>query len=78
MYDGKYLPVIRKHVLLMSSVFGRKYSCEQLFSLMKADKSRTRTRLTDEHLEGCMRIGTTEIKPHFHRLVMQNQCQISH
>jgi hypothetical protein len=53
---------IRKHVLLMSSVFGSSYRCEQLFSIMKNVRSRTRTRLTDEHLDGCMRIATTEIK----------------
>jgi hypothetical protein len=38
------------------------YRCEQLYCLMKNGKSRTRTRLTDEHLEGCMRIATTEIR----------------
>jgi hypothetical protein len=31
-------------------------------SLMKNVKSRTTTFLTDEHLEGCMRIATTEIE----------------
>jgi hypothetical protein len=29
---------------------------------MKNVKSKTRTRLTDEHLEGCVRMATTEIK----------------
>jgi hypothetical protein len=59
----------------MSSVFGN--VCEQMSSLMKNVKSRTRTRLTDEHLEGCMRIATTEIKRDIERLLKHEQCQIS-
>jgi hypothetical protein len=51
-------PDVWKHDLLMSSVFGSNYRCEQL-----TGKSRTRTRLNDEHLEGCLPIATTEIKP---------------
>jgi hypothetical protein len=62
----------------MSSVFGSNWRCEQLSSLMKNVKSRTRTRLADEHLEGCMRIATTEIKPDIERLLKQKQCQMSH
>jgi hypothetical protein len=60
--DEKYFPDIRKDVLLVPSVFGSNYRCGQLYSLMKNVRSRSRTRLTDEHLEGCVRIATTEIK----------------
>jgi hypothetical protein len=42
----------------MSSVFSSNYRCEQLFSLMKSVRSRTRTRLTDEHLEAAMMYQT--------------------
>jgi hypothetical protein len=56
------------------SVFGCNCRCEQLFSLMKSVISRTRTRLTDGHLEGCMLIVTTEIKPDIERLLNQKQC----
>jgi hypothetical protein len=45
---------------------------------MKNIKSETRTRLTDEHLEGCVRIVTTEIKPDIEGLLKQKQCQIFH
>jgi hypothetical protein len=55
----------------MSSVFGSNYRCEQLFSLIKNVKSKTRTRLTDQHLQGCMRIATTEIKPDTEKLIKQ-------
>jgi hypothetical protein len=60
----------------MSSAFGSSYRCEQLYSLMKNVKSRIRTRLTDEHLEGRMRIATTEIKHDTGKLLKQKQCQI--
>jgi hypothetical protein len=60
------LPCIRKQALLMSSAFGSSHRCEQLFSLMKSFKSRTRQ--TDKHLEGCMRIVAAEIKPVVERL----------
>jgi hypothetical protein len=65
------LPDIRKQDLFMSPVFGSKYGCEQLFNQMKNVKSRARTRLADEHLEGCMRIATTEIKPDTETLLKQ-------
>lgn len=50
----KELSDISKHSLLLTSVS----QCEQLFSSIMNVKPRTRTRLTDEHLEGCKRIGT--------------------
>jgi hypothetical protein len=61
----------------MSSVSGSNYRCEQLFSLMKNVKSRSRTRLTDEHLEGRMLIAT-EINHDKEKLLKQEQCQIYH
>jgi hypothetical protein len=42
---------MRKHALLISSVFGSNCHCEQLFDLMKNVKSGIRARLTAEHLE---------------------------
>jgi hypothetical protein len=44
----------------MWSVFGSAHRCEQLFSLMKIVKSRSRMRLTDKHLDGYIRIATAE------------------
>jgi hypothetical protein len=57
----------------MWSVFGSTYRCEELFSLIKNVQLRTRTRLTDEHLEGCVRIAATEIKPDTEMLLKQKQ-----
>jgi hypothetical protein len=57
---------VKNHVLVISSLYDSNYWCEQLFSLMKEIKSRTRMHLTNEHLVGCMQI-TTEIKPDVER-----------
>lgn len=75
--EDKYLG-IRKNALFMSSIFGSTYICEQFFSKMKNMKSKTRTRLTDRHLEETLRIATTQIKPDIETLIKQKQCQISH
>jgi membrane protein insertase Oxa1/YidC/SpoIIIJ len=47
-------PETRKYALLMSSVFGSTYHCEQLFSLMKSIKLRSKMHLTDEHMKVCI------------------------
>ena len=48
--DKEKYPTFHKHALLMISLFGNTYSCEQLFSRMKHIKSQVRTRITDVHL----------------------------
>lgn len=45
---------------------------------MKNLKSVTTVRLTDENLEGYMRIATTEIKHDTVRLIKELQCHIPH
>jgi hypothetical protein len=35
-------------------------------------------RLTDEHLEGCMRIAATEIEPDIETLIKLKQCRHHH
>ncbi|XP_067123968.1 general transcription factor II-I repeat domain-containing protein 2-like [Centruroides vittatus] len=71
-------PALHSHALFMSSLFGSTYICEQLFSRMKHTKSKIRTKISDEHLEGCLRIATTSIEPDIDALVSQQQCQMSH
>jgi hypothetical protein len=55
----------------MSSVSVSNYRSEQLFSLKKNVKSRTRKRRSDEYLERSMR-KATEIKPDIERLIPSN------
>jgi hypothetical protein len=74
MTKNSYL--ISENVLLMPSASGCTYFCEQLCSLMKNIKSRTRIFLIYEHLEGCMQIITTEIKLETERLLKQKQYRI--
>lgn len=71
-------PKIRDHALKTISLFGSTYTCEQLFSRMKNMKSKTRTRITDVHLENSLRIATSNIKPDIDKLVKNKQCQTSH
>ncbi|UYV69004.1 GTF2IRD2 [Cordylochernes scorpioides] len=57
----KYLPArfenTRKLAYEIMSMFGSTYRCEQLFSLMKGNKSPIRSRITDVHL-GQLRLDT--------------------
>jgi hypothetical protein len=41
---------------------------------MKNIKSRTSTRLSDEHLETCIQTTTTEIKPHIETFILFMPC----
>jgi hypothetical protein len=52
----------------MSSVLGSNCLCEQLFGLNQNIKLRTRTRLTDEHLEDWMRAQQQKLKRDFEEL----------
>lgn len=60
------------------SLFGSTYKCEQLFSRMKYTKSKTRSRLTDHHLQNNLRVATSSISPNIDTLVKKAQAQISH
>uniref|UniRef100_A0A3B1JNM5 HAT C-terminal dimerisation domain-containing protein n=1 Tax=Astyanax mexicanus TaxID=7994 RepID=A0A3B1JNM5_ASTMX len=60
------------------SMFGSTYICEQMFSLMKLNKSPLRTRLTDENLQAVFRHATTSLEPDINQLVSERRCNISH
>ena len=60
------------------SLFGSTYICEQLFTKMKYAKSKTRLRLTDNHLENNLRVAASSISPNIEILVKKHQAQISH
>jgi hypothetical protein len=62
----------------VSSMFGSTYKCESAFSYMKLIKSKYRNRLTDAHLEDCIRAATTTYEPCFVDIVSSKQCQESH
>lgn len=56
-------PLMRRHAKRMMSLFGSTYICEQTFSLMTLNKSRLRTKMTNDHLCDVLRISTTKLTP---------------
>lgn len=77
-YVGPKYPQINCLVSKIMSMFGSSYVCEQLFSVMNLNKSRLRSRLTDEHLNSIMKIATAQsIVPNIDVLVQAKRCQVS-
>ena len=70
-------PNLIKHSKMMACLFGSTYICEQLFSQMKLVKSKSRTVLTDRHLEDTLRIATTDIEQNIDNIVVQMRHQSS-
>ena len=59
-------------------LFGSTYLCEKLFSTMNFNKSKYRSKLTDEHLEAILRVSTaSSLKPNVARLCDRKRCQVS-
>ncbi|XP_050516254.1 general transcription factor II-I repeat domain-containing protein 2B-like [Diabrotica virgifera virgifera] len=71
-------PNLTKLALQQISLFGSTYICEQLFSRMKYNKSKTRSSLSDNHLTGILRIATSKIPADIDTLCKQKKCQTSH
>ncbi|UYV75177.1 hypothetical protein LAZ67_12002754 [Cordylochernes scorpioides] len=78
----KYLPArfenTRKLAYEIKSMFGSTYRCEQLFSLMKGNKTPVRSRITDVHLWSVLKLITAnKISPEVGKMVAEKRCQIS-
>lgn len=71
-------PNLYLHAIRIASLFGTTYLCEQLFSKMNFTKSKFRSRLTDDHLQDCLRIATSSIRPDIEKIVKESQCQRAH
>lgn len=71
-------PRLYSHAIRMLCLFGSTYRCEQLFSSMKFTKNKYHSRLTDGHLEECLRLSASEIRPDIDNIVRKKQCQVSH
>lgn len=60
------------------SMFGTTYLCEQVFSMMTINKTKLRSKLTDEHLNAILRCAVTQdLTPDIDRLVKGKRCQVS-
>nr|XP_057912588.1 EPM2A-interacting protein 1-like [Doryrhamphus excisus] len=72
-------PHLRRHAQRILVLFGSTYQCEQTFSVMKFNKSKHRSSMTDDHLSAVLRIATSDIPPDFNALVQaQNRLDYSH
>lgn len=59
-------------------LFGSTYLCEKLFSTLNFNKSKYRSRLTDDHLQAILRVSTaSSLKPNVARLCERRRCQVS-
>ena len=67
---------MKKFAIKMFLLFASTYICEQTFSIMKANKSKTRSLLTDSNLQSVLRISTSNLTPNFNKLV--NDCSQMH
>ena len=72
------MPQLRSQVAQTLSMFGSTYLCEQLFSVMKLNKTSHRTRLTDEHLQSILRLASAQsLTPNIDELVSKMRHQVS-
>ena len=60
------------------SCFGSTYLCESSFSHMNHIKSKYRTRLSDNHLDDCLRLAISNYEPDYVKIARDVQCQVSH
>ena len=70
-------PVLLKNARFWIAQFGSTYRCEQGFSVMKLNKSKLRSQLTNGHLDAIMRIATTPLKANFSSLAQNKRLQKS-
>ena len=70
-------PELKKHAARILCMFGSTYLCEQMFSVMKINKNKHRTRLTNEHLQSILKIITTNMIPDINELVKNKRSQVS-
>ena len=60
---------LRRQAQKMLVLFGSTYTREQAFSVMKFNKLKYRSSLTDDHLSAILFISTSDIQPDFAALV---------
>ena len=70
-------PILLKNAPFWITQFGSTYRCEQGFSIMKLNKSKLRSQLTDGHLDAVMRIATTLLEANIFSLAHSKHLQKS-
>ena len=76
LHSEKFHQNLKKFVRKMFVLFASTYICEQTFSIMKVNKSKNRSLLTDTNLQSVLRISTSNLTPNFNTLV--NDCSQMH
>lgn len=75
--NQKSYPKLRNYAARILSMFGSSYVCEQMFSTMNINKSKHRSRLTDEHLQSILKINTTSLTPNIEEIMKSKRSQVS-
>jgi len=76
--DRHNYPTVITNALKLFSIFGSSYICEQAFSVMNINKSKLRSRLTDDNLHAVMRVACSRLSPNIEQLASDKKCNISH
>ncbi|XP_072769549.1 general transcription factor II-I repeat domain-containing protein 2-like isoform X2 [Nerophis lumbriciformis] len=71
-------PLLHKMACHILTMFGSTYSCESAFSTMNIVKNKYSSRLTNEHLDQCLRLAITPFVPKFKVLASTPRAQFSH
>lgn len=65
--DNKY-SALKKWAMKAMVIFGSTYTCESTFSIMKLNKSKQRSQLSDDNLHHILKIQTTQVEIDFNEL----------
>lgn len=77
-YSQDKYPIVTTAAHKTMSCFGSTYLAESSFSDMGIIKSDARNRLTNEHINQCLKISVSSYVPDFKKIAKSTQCQRSH
>ncbi|VVC42655.1 Hypothetical protein CINCED_3A023023 [Cinara cedri] len=75
-YLGDSYLKLKKHFSNILSMFGSSYVCEQLFSLMKLNKSKGRNQISNVKLQSVLHLTSRNSCANIDSLVQKKRCQV--